>query len=120
MIKLTDGILFNSGSAEIKPAGKTVLSLIADSLNDYPDRAISVEGHTDNLPIHNNRRFASNWELSSARSLAAVRYFQQQKKVDPRRLKAVGYGQYRPLTDNGAAEGRRLNRRIEIKLLPVE
>jgi len=120
VIKLTSEVLFSSGSAEIKPAGKKVLSLIAESLNSSPDRAISVEGHTDNVPILRNNRYDSNWELSSARALAAVNYFQQNSQVDPKRLKLVGYGQYHPVASNETAEGRKLNRRIEIKLLPPE
>ncbi|MCH7882649.1 MAG: OmpA family protein [Proteobacteria bacterium] len=118
VIKLTDEVLFNSGSAELKPTGEKVLSLIAESLNSYPDRAISVEGHTDNVPILHKDRYESNWELSAARALAAVNYFQQNNQVDPKRLKVVGYGQYRPISSNETAEGRKINRRIEIKLLP--
>ena len=118
VIKLTDEVLFNSGSAELKPTGEKVLSLIAESLNSYPDRAISVEGHTDNVPILHKDRYESNWELSAARALAAVNYFQQNNQVDPKRLKVVGYGQYRPISSNETAEGRKIRRRIEIKLLP--
>ena len=120
VIKLTSEVLFSSGSAEIKPAGKKVLSIIADSLNAYPDREISVEGHTDNVPIVNKERYESNWELSAASGLAAVNLFQQNNDVDPRRLRAVGYGEYHPVASNKTAEGRRLNRRIEIRMLPAE
>ena len=120
VIKLTSEVLFSSGSAEIKPAGQKVLSIIAESLNTYPHRAISVEGHTDNVPVLNNDRYESNWELSAARALAAVNYFQQNNHVDPMRLKMVGYGQYHPVSSNRTAEGRKLNRRIEIRLLPLD
>lgn len=120
VIKLTSEVLFSSGSAEIKPAGEKVLSIIADSLNAYPDREISVEGHTDNIPIVNKDRYESNWELSAARGLAAVNFFQQNNDVDPRRLRAVGYGEYHPVASNKTAKGRRLNRRIEIRMLPAE
>ena len=120
VIKLTSEVLFNSGSAEIKPAGKKVLSIIAESLNTYPHRDISVEGHTDNVPVLRNTRYESNWELSAARGLAAVNYFQQNNRVDPKRLKVVGYGQYHPVSSNETAEGRKRNRRIEIRLLPAE
>ncbi|MCP4297722.1 MAG: OmpA family protein [Proteobacteria bacterium] len=118
VIKLTNEVLFGSGSAKLKPAGQKVLSVIADTLNTYPDRAISVEGHTDDLQIMQNRLYESNWELSSARGLAAVYYFQRNKQVDPKRLRVVGYGQYQPMSSNETAAGRKLNRRIEIKLLP--
>ncbi|MFV2033388.1 MAG: flagellar motor protein MotB, partial [Gammaproteobacteria bacterium] len=120
VIRLTNEVLFNSGSAELKPAGQKVLALIAKSLNSYPDRAISVEGHTDNVPLRNKDRYESNWELSTARALAAVNYFQQKYQVDPKRLQVVGYGQYRPVSTNKTAAGRKLNRRIEIKVLPPE
>lgn len=117
VIKLTNEVLFDSGSAGIKPKGKKVLSIIADSLNQYPDRAISVEGHTDNVPI-SNASYPSNWALSVARSMAAVNFFQQQKQVSPGRLQIVGFGEYRPMANNDTTAGRELNRRIEIKLLP--
>jgi len=117
VIKLTDDVLFSSGSARIKPDGKKVLTLIAESLNGYPDRAISIEGHTDNVPTNSNSRYGSNWELSAMRALAAVNYFQQNSQVDPVRLKLVGYGENRPTHGNHTAEGRRGNRRIEIILL---
>ncbi len=120
VIQLTSDVLFSPGSARIKLDGEKVLSIIAESLNAYPDRFISVEGHTDNLPIVLNTRYESNWELSTARGLAAVNYFQQNSQVDPRRLKVVGYGQYHPVSSNKSAEGRQRNRRIEIKILPPE
>ncbi len=120
VIKLTSEVLFGSGSAEIKTAGQKVLSIIAESLNAYPRRAISVEGHTDNVPVLNNDRYESNWELSAARALAAVNYFQQNNQVDPTRLRAVGYGEYHPVSSNETTEGRKLNRRIEIRLLAPE
>jgi len=120
VIKLTSEILFSSGSAQIKPTGQKVLSIIAESLNAYPGGAISVEGHTDNRPMVQNARYKSNWELSVARGLAAVKYFQQNNQVDPKRLKVIGYGEYRPVSSNETAEGRKLNRRIEIRILPPD
>ena len=120
VIKLTSEVLFSSGSAQIKPTGQKVLSIIAESLNAYPGRAISVEGHTDNRPMVQNARYKSNWELSVARGLAAVKYFQQNNQVDPKRLKVIGYGEYRPVSSNETAEGRKLNRRIEIRLLAAD
>ncbi len=120
VIKLTSEILFSSGSAQIKPTGQKVLSIIAESLNAYPGGAISVEGHTDNRPMVQNARYKSNWELSVARGLAAVNYFQQNNQVDPKRLKVIGYGEYRPVSSNETAEGRKLNRRIEIRILPPD
>jgi len=118
VIKLTSEVLFNSGSAEIRPEGKRVLSLIAESLNAYPERAISIEGHTDNVPVGRHSRYVSNWELSAARALAAVDFFRQKSRVDPGRLQMVGLGEFHPVASNDTADGRAQNRRIEIKLLP--
>ena len=118
VIKLTSEVLFTSGSAKIKPAGQKVLSVIAESLSSYPDRDINIEGHTDSVPIGKNSRYISNWELSTARALAAVDYFQQNKQINPKRLKVVGYGEYHPVAGNDTAADRQLNRRIEIRLLP--
>jgi chemotaxis protein MotB len=118
VIKLTSEVLFKSGSAEIQPNGGKVLALIAESLNAYPDRAISIEGHTDNVPIGKNSSYVSNWELSTARALAAVNFFQQAKQMDPQRLQVVGHGEFQPVSSNETVEGRELNRRIEIRLMP--
>ncbi|RKY04027.1 chemotaxis protein MotB [Candidatus Poribacteria bacterium] len=115
-------VLFEPGSAELKPEGKEVLRRIAELLNKFPNRRIRVEGHTDNLPISPRLRdkYPTNWELSAARAIAAVRFLQEQCGVDPRRLAAAAYSQYRPIADNSTPEGRAKNRRIEIVLLPPE
>jgi len=118
VIKLTSEVLFNSGSARIQPGGQKVLGLIAESLNAYPGRAISIEGHTDDVPIGNNPNYASNWELSTARAQAAVNFFQQNNQMDPQRLRVVGHGEFQPISSNETAEGRQLNRRIEIRVMP--
>jgi chemotaxis protein MotB len=118
VINLTSEVLFNSGSAEIKPAGQKVLALIASTLNNYPNRQIFIEGHTDDVPIGKNSIYRSNWELSSARAISAVEILQENNQVSPERLKVVGHGEFKPVTSNATQEGRRLNRRIEIRLLP--
>jgi chemotaxis protein MotB len=118
VIDLTSEVLFGSGSARLKPAGQKVLDLIADSLNAYPERAISIEGHTDNVPIGRNSPYLSNWDLSAARAMAAVDYLQRKAAVAPQRLRVVGHGEYHPVASNDSAEGRQRNRRIEIRLLP--
>jgi chemotaxis protein MotB len=118
VIKLTSEVLFSSGSAKIRPNGQKVLALIAESLNAYPDRAISIEGHTDNVPIGKRSSYVSNWELSTARAQAAVNFFQQDNQMDPQRLQVVGHGEFQPVSSNETVEGRQLNRRIEIRLMP--
>ncbi|HIE25926.1 TPA: chemotaxis protein MotB [Candidatus Poribacteria bacterium] len=122
-VNLMDKILFDSGKAVIKSDGKRVLDKISRLLlNKYPDRQIRVEGHTDNVPIIGalQSRFPTNWELSAARAIAAVRYLQEKNGVDPTRLAAVGFGQYHPIDTNDTSEGKARNRRIEIVLLPPE
>ncbi len=118
VINLTSEVLFNSGSAAIKPEGRKVLDLIAASLNAYPDREISIEGHTDNVPVGKASRYVSNWDLSMTRALAAVDHLQRNASVSPGRLRAVGHGEYKPVASNETTDGRQLNRRIEIRLLP--
>jgi len=121
-VNILDRILFDSGEAVLKPDGETVLNKIAAILAQHPELKIHVIGHTDNVPIRSNARsrFASNWELSTARALAAVRFLTEQAGVDPHRLGAVGYGEFRPVADNNTAEGRTRNRRIAITILGDE
>ena len=113
-----DKILFDSGSAEINDRGMELLQIMAGPLKNNKDQKIVVEGHTDNVPLSAGlkKRFASNWELSTARAAAVVRFFQEQGKIEPQRLSARGYSFYRPVAPNDTAEGRRQNRRIEIIL----
>ena len=121
-VNILDRILFNSGEAVLQPAGEAVLKKIAGILAQHPTLKIHVIGHTDNVPIRASARsrFASNWELSTARALAAVRFLTETAGVDPRRLGAVGYGEFRPLADNATSEGRAQNRRIAITILADE
>ncbi len=117
VINLTSEVLFDSGSIEIKPAGRKVLNLIAESLNAYPEREISIDGHTDNVPVGRASRYVSNWDLSTTRAIAALDHLQR-AGVAPRRLRAVGHGEHKPIASNTDEIGRQLNRRIEIRLLP--
>ncbi len=121
-VQLVDKILFDSGSDEIKPQGRKVLARIGKLLNEVPDRDMRIEGHTDNVPISDElrSRFASNWELSTARATAVARYLQEAARVDPMRLIAAGYGEYRPVASNDRTDTRALNRRIEIVLVARE
>jgi chemotaxis protein MotB len=119
-VNLVDRILFDSGKAEVKGAGKSVLDKVGSILNTVKDKNIRIEGHTDNKPIVGEllARYPSNWELSTARATAVARYLQDSAKVDPSRLVATGYGEFRPVASNDAPETRALNRRIEIVLVP--
>ena len=113
-----DKILFDSGSAKINEPGMQLLKIMAGSLKDNKDHRIVVEGHTDNVPLSPSlkNQFPSNWELSTARAAAVVRFFQEQGGIEPRRLSARGYSFYRPTAPNTTEEGRQQNRRIEIIL----
>lgn len=119
-VNLVDRILFDSGSAEVKPAGRKVLARVGAVLNQVTDKDIRIEGHTDDVPISAElrSRYASNWELSTARATSVARYLEDHAKVDPARLVAAGLGQWRPVADNAKPETRALNRRIEIILAP--
>ncbi len=117
-VNILDRVMFDSGEAILKPDGEAVLRKIAAILAGHPELKIHVIGHTDNVPIRT--RFASNWELSTARALAAVHFLTERAGVDPHRVGAVGYGEYRPLADNSTPEGRAKNRRIAITILPDE
>ncbi|NLP01954.1 MAG: flagellar motor protein MotB [Fibrobacter sp.] len=112
-IKLSDPIGFDLGEAEIKPELIPVLSSISQIINRVPDTQIRVEGHTDDIPIH-NYKYPSNWELSAARALNIVKFMAGAGGIEPSRLSAIGYGEYRPLVPNTSIENRRKNRRIEI------
>jgi chemotaxis protein MotB len=121
-VNILDRILFDSGEAVLKPDGEGVLQKLASILAQYPNRQIHVIGHTDNVPIRPTAKgkFASNWELSTARATAAVRFLCERAAVDPRRLGAVGYGEFHPVADNATAEGRARNRRIALVVMPEE
>jgi len=117
-VNILDRVMFDSGEAVLKPDGESVMRKIAALLAGHPELRIHVVGHTDNVPIRS--RFPSNWELSTARALAAVHFMTEKAGVDPRRVGAVGYGEFRPIADNATAEGRAKNRRIAIIILPNE
>lgn len=118
-VNILDRIMFDSGDATIKSEGGPVLKKIADILAPYPHRRILVVGHTDNVPIRpgSKKGFASNWELSTARATAAVRFLVEKAGIDPRRIGAVGYGENQPIADNRTADGRSRNRRISVTVL---
>ncbi len=118
-VNMADAILFDSGKAEVKPAGMAVLQKVIGILKTIKDKAIRIEGHTDNVQISGvmASKYPTNWELSAARAISVTRYLQQQG-IDPAMLSAVAYGEYRLVAGNDTEEGRAKNRRIEIILVP--
>jgi chemotaxis protein MotB len=114
---LTDGVLFDSGEAKIKPRAMPLLEKIGGLLQVDREHPINVEGHTDNVPIHSSQ-YPTNWELSTARASSVVRLLIADN-APADRLGAVGYAQLHPIASNSSAAGRSRNRRVEIVLLRV-
>ncbi|MFA5356686.1 MAG: OmpA family protein [Candidatus Omnitrophota bacterium] len=118
VVTVVGDLLFDSGKATIRPQSYSILDKVAVVLkNNVPRLNVGIEGHTDNIPIKFSG-WKSNWELSSARALSVLHYLVSQKNIAPQRLSAIGYGEYSPVASNGSAEGRQLNRRVEIVILP--
>jgi chemotaxis protein MotB len=119
-VVFVDKILFGSGSVKIKARGREVLLKLADTFREVSDQHIVVEGHTDDVQIGQalQARFPTNWELSTARAAAVVRFLQDKAGIQPERLTASGSGSHRPVASNETEQGRRQNRRIEIILAP--
>lgn len=132
-LRLVDKVLFKTLEDQLTDQGKKVLDQVAVALKEIPDKQIWVQGHTDDQPIGRlpapktpplkkgqkaepppGPKFATNWELSAARALTVVHYLQDVAKVDPSRLAALAFGQYRPVSKANKAA----NRRIEIVLYP--
>ncbi len=110
-IELKDSILFSSGSADTSEQAQKIFDEIAGILKNYSN-PVQVEGFTDNIPIK-SIKYPTNWELSTARASAIVKYLAS-KGVAPERLSAVGYGEYQPVAANDTEQGRAQNRRVAI------
>ena len=110
-LELNESMLFSGASASMQQAAGPILAKIANMLNVLPN-TVHVEGHADSRPIRTSA-FPSNWELSAARAASVVNVFVQQG-IEPSRLAAVGYGQFRPVAANDTEDGRRRNRRVVI------
>ena len=106
---------YDPGSDVLKESSTSILGRVAEALKTTNLR-IRIEGHTDDVPIH-NARFASNWELSSARATGLVRLFIERFEFDPARLGAAGYAEYHPIQSNSSVEGRSMNRRVDIVVI---
>lgn len=115
-VRLSENLLFPSGSAVVNPKGVDALSKLAAVLNLNSDVSVNIEGHTDSIPIR--ARFKDNWDLSTARANAIVRILVDNYRVDPVRVIASGHSYYDPIESNATLEGRAKNRRTEIILSP--
>ncbi|PZC41746.1 MAG: chemotaxis protein MotB [Chloroflexi bacterium] len=115
VISLSNNLLFAPASATINTSAPAVLNRIATILSEM-DNAIRIEGHTDDIPV-NSGAFLSNWELSTARATAVLRYFVSGGAVAPDRVHAAGFAEFRPIADNTAPEGRAQNRRADVVII---
>ncbi|MCK4378935.1 MAG: flagellar motor protein MotB, partial [Deltaproteobacteria bacterium] len=115
-LKITGKLMFDAGSASIKGDFKSFLDTINKIINEnnYP---VAIEGHTDNIPMTSSPLYPSNWELSSSRATAVLRYLVEEKGIPAKRLMAVGYADTRPLVPNDSPENRAKNRRVEFHFM---
>lgn len=111
IMRIRGRMFFNAGTADLKSGSQPLLEKISSIMKRFPKK-IAIEGHTDNIPISNNK-FSNNWELSTARSYAALKYLQDYGDIDVKRIHIAGFGDTHPLTSNDTPEGRAKNRRVE-------
>jgi len=115
---ITTRFTFEPGAAELNVKARSDLRKIANVLSDnLPDASLLVAGHADNTQIRESK-FASNWELSGARAMSVMRFLVDDCKLKPEKIGYAGYGEFRPVADNGTMEGREQNRRVEIIVTP--
>jgi chemotaxis protein MotB len=115
---LSDKQLYDSGSADLKPETERILNEVYKQLKSTTNE-VRVEGNTDNVPIA-NAQFPSNWELSAARATGVARYLVEQDGLAPRRISALGYGEYRPRVPNDTDAHRAENRRVDVVILDTD
>jgi chemotaxis protein MotB len=115
MLSFKDGILFDSGRANIRPQAFEVLEVVGNELLNHPNNDIHIVGHTDNVPI-NTVQFPNNWILSASRAINVGLFFIEQG-IDPSRISTIGRGEYFPIAPNDTPENRARNRRVEIFII---
>ncbi len=118
IISLKEAGFFDSGQAAIKPEAYPLINTIAEVMTQYKN-PLRLEGHTDNVPISTGQ-YPSNWELSTARATNGLKYLLRSFDVDPNKISATGYAEFRPVADNATAEGRAKNRRVDMVMLSSE
>lgn len=119
VVSMREAGSFPTGSADLAPAAKDVLAALADTIGAEAGMKLRVEGHTDDVPIQTGR-FASNWELSTARATSVVTHLVQQLGLSPERLSAAGYGEFHPRVPNASSADRARNRRVDVVILNEE
>ncbi|MBX9767517.1 MAG: OmpA family protein, partial [Bdellovibrionales bacterium] len=116
VVTLGSDVLFPSGSSKLSAEGTKAIQTVAQTLSTIPNRSYQVEGHTDNVPIR-TALFPSNWELAAARAISVSRTMVE-AGLDPARVSAASFGEFKPIKANDTPEGRTQNRRIEIVIVP--
>ena len=111
VVRIKEGALYQSGSADLDEQSKEILDKIAEMQARFSD-SMQIEGHTDNVPIK-SRKYPSNWELSTARAIAALQYLKDEKNISADKLGVAGYADSKPIDTNDTQEGRDRNRRVE-------
>ncbi len=119
VIRFMDNVLFDSGKADLKPESIEILKSIAEILNreEFEERLIKIEGHTDTDPIIYSRDFPTNWELSATRATNVLRYLVEEEGIEGSRVSSSGYSFYRPIAPNNTKENKAKNRRVDIVIL---
>lgn len=119
IIRFMDNVLFDSGRADLKDESIEILETMAEILNreEFQEKLIKVEGHTDSDPIVYSGRFLDNWELSAIRSTNVLRYLVESGKIEGSRISTSGYSYYRPIVENNNNENKSKNRRVDIVIL---
>jgi chemotaxis protein MotB len=119
---LQEPLLFSANQAKLTDSGAALLDRLGGALKALPARDIHIQGHTDNAPIKWELfgRFTSHWDLSAAQAIAVARYLHEHAGLDPMKLLAEGYGEFRPVKSNSTEEGRAANRRIALVIDPSQ
>ncbi|MBN1597464.1 MAG: OmpA family protein [Bacteroidales bacterium] len=117
-VSLDEKLLFKSGSTEVDAQGKAALKKLAKVLEQNTDINITIEGHTDNVPVIPGSKYADNWDLSVNRATVIIRILLENSTINPSRLTASGRGEFMPVDRRNTEEARQANRRTEIILTP--
>jgi chemotaxis protein MotB len=118
IINIDNRISFASGSASLKKEIEAAFNKISSILASYPGNQIHIEGHTDNVQLKVDAEFQDNWELSTGRALSVLRFILKNNDLDKKLFVAVGFGEFNPIANNETTEGRALNRRVDIVVMP--
>lgn len=119
VIRFMDNVIFDSGSAVVKEESFKILDSVSEILNreEFEQRQIKVEGHTDSDPIYRSARFPTNWELSSARATNVLRYLVESSDISGERISSSGYSYYRNIAPNDTQDNKAKNRRVDVVIL---